>query len=32
MGLNLMDRRRSARVLAAGYRQGLEVAADDGLP
>jgi NTE family protein len=32
MGLNLMDRRRSARVLAAGYRQGLEIAAADGLP
>jgi NTE family protein len=26
MGFNLMDRRRAARVLAAGYRQGLEVA------
>jgi NTE family protein len=25
MGLNLMDRRRSAGVLAAGYRQGLEL-------
>ena len=32
MGLNLMDRGRSTRVLAAGYRQGLEVAAGDGLP
>jgi NTE family protein len=32
MGLNLMDRRRSARVLAAGYRQGLELATGDGLP
>ena len=30
MGLNLMDRRRAARVLAAGYRQGLEIAAGDG--
>jgi NTE family protein len=30
MGVNLMDRRRAARVLAAGYRQGLEVAATDG--
>jgi NTE family protein len=29
MGLNLMDRRRAAGVLAAGYRQGLEIAADD---
>jgi hypothetical protein len=29
MGLNLMDRRRAARVLAAGYRQGLEIAAED---
>lgn len=28
MGLNLMDRSRSARVLSAGYRQGLEIAAD----
>jgi NTE family protein len=27
MGVNLMDRRRSKRVLAAGYRQGLEIAA-----
>jgi NTE family protein len=26
MGLNLMDRRRSKAVLAAGYRQGLEIA------
>jgi NTE family protein len=26
MGLNLMDRRRSQAVLAAGYRQGLEIA------
>ena len=26
IGLNLMDRRRARRVLAAGYRQGLEVA------
>jgi NTE family protein len=25
MGLNLMDRRRSSRVLAAGYRQGLKL-------
>jgi NTE family protein len=25
MGLNLMDRRRSAKVLSAGYRQGLEL-------
>jgi NTE family protein len=31
MGLNLMDRGRAARVLAAGYRQGLEIAArEDG--
>ena len=30
MGLNLMDRRRVHRVLAAGYRQGLEIAANDG--
>jgi NTE family protein len=30
MGLNLMDRRRAAKVLSAGYRQGLEIAADDG--
>jgi len=29
MGLNLMDRRRAARVLAAGYRQGLEIGAAD---
>lgn len=28
MGLNLMDRRPSARVLAAGYRQGLDVGAE----
>jgi NTE family protein len=28
MGLNLMDRRRAADVLSAGYRQGLEIAAD----
>ncbi len=27
MGINLMDRRRAAKVLAAGYRQGLELAA-----
>jgi NTE family protein len=27
MGLNLMDRRRAERVLLAGYRQGLEIAA-----
>jgi NTE family protein len=27
MGVNLMDRRRSSRVLAAGYRQGLELGA-----
>jgi NTE family protein len=27
MGLNLMDRRRSPQVLAAGYRQGLELGA-----
>jgi NTE family protein len=30
MGLNLMDRRRARRVLATGYRQGLEIAASDG--
>jgi NTE family protein len=30
MGLNLMDRGPSARVLAAGYSQGLEVAAAQG--
>jgi NTE family protein len=30
MGLNLMDRRRAAGVLAAGYGQGLEIAAGDG--
>jgi NTE family protein len=29
MGLNLMDRRRSARVLAAGYRQGLLLATEE---
>ena len=29
MGLNLMDRRRAARVLAAGYRQGHEIATDE---
>jgi NTE family protein len=29
MGLNLMDRQRAKRVLAAGYRQGLEIAAGD---
>jgi len=28
MGLNLMDRSRSERVLAAGYRQGLEISAN----
>jgi NTE family protein len=28
MGLNLMDRRRASPVLSAGYRQGLEIAAD----
>jgi NTE family protein len=28
MGLNLMDRRRAAQVLAAGYRQGLEIGAE----
>ena len=27
MGINLMDRRRASRVLAAGYRQGLQIAA-----
>jgi NTE family protein len=27
MGLNLMDRRRASRVLSAGYRQGLDIAA-----
>jgi NTE family protein len=30
MGLSLMDRRRAGRVLAAGYRQGLEIAGGDG--
>jgi NTE family protein len=30
IGLNLMDRRRARPVLAAGYRQGLEIAATDG--
>jgi NTE family protein len=29
MGLNLMDRRPASRVLAAGYRQGLDIAAAD---
>jgi NTE family protein len=29
MGLNLMDRRRAGRVLAAGYRQGLEIGAGE---
>ena len=29
MGLNLMDRGRTARVLAAGYRQGLEIAGQE---
>jgi NTE family protein len=29
MGLNLMDRRPASRVLAAGYRQGLEIAGQD---
>ncbi len=29
MGLDLMDRRRATRVLDAGYRQGLELAATD---
>jgi NTE family protein len=29
MGLNLMDRRRAARVLAAGYRQGHKIATDE---
>jgi NTE family protein len=29
MGMNLMDRRRARGVLAAGYRQGLEIAASD---
>ena len=29
MGLDLMDRGRATRVLAAGYRQGLELAATD---
>jgi NTE family protein len=28
IGIDLMDRRRAARVLSAGYRQGLEIAAD----
>jgi hypothetical protein len=28
MGINLMDRRKAGRVLAAGYRQGLEIASD----
>jgi NTE family protein len=31
MGLNLMDRGRAKAVLAAGYRQGLEIAASGGL-
>ena len=30
MGINLMDRRRAGRVLAAGYRQGLQIAAANG--
>ena len=30
IGLNLMDRRRAKRVLDAGYRQGLEIAANGG--
>jgi NTE family protein len=30
MGINLMDRRRAAGVLAAGYRQGLQIAAEEG--
>jgi NTE family protein len=29
MGLNLMDRRPSGKVLAAGYRQGLDIAAQE---
>jgi NTE family protein len=29
MGLNLMDRRPASKVLAAGYRQGLDIAAED---
>jgi NTE family protein len=28
MGINLMDRRKAGRVLAAGYQQGLEIASD----
>jgi NTE family protein len=31
MGLNLMDRRNASGVLSAGYRQGLEIAADGAL-
>src|SRR5579862_442656 len=30
MGLNLMDRRPASKVLAAGYRQGLSIAAQNG--
>jgi hypothetical protein len=29
MGLNLMDRRPASKVLAAGYGQGLQIAAED---
>jgi NTE family protein len=29
MGLNLMDRRPSSKVLAAGYRQGLDIVAQE---
>jgi NTE family protein len=31
MGLDLMDRRKADRVLAAGYRQGLEIGAGPGI-
>jgi NTE family protein len=31
MGLNLMDRSRAPRVLAAGYRQGLEIGTGEGI-
>jgi hypothetical protein len=29
MGLNLMDRRPASKVLSAGYRQGLDIAAQE---
>jgi hypothetical protein len=32
MGIDLMERRRSTRVLAAGYQQGLELATGDDMP